>query len=246
MALKETPVETFKRSLAQTTRALAGREEELEVAFGAEGPRLSPGKIVLPHPPRVISDPEAERIRGQADALALRLAHHNDKQHASLRPGGAEARLVFDAVEDMQRFGDSTDASPDHGSLRRHRFQHAERVPLRKRRRDNDVRCLQKRRNIVTMACERDAARDAEALRHREQATVLRPIAREQEVDARYPAQDLRCSGENEVVALHACKASDHQHETRFRCDSQSSTGACASIVVTGVTNIDPVVADAQ
>jgi cobaltochelatase CobT len=102
MALKETPVETFKRSLAQTTRALAGREEELEVAFGAEGPRLSPGKIVLPHPPRVISDPEAERIRGQADALALRLAHHNDKQHASLRPGGAEARLVFDAVEDMR------------------------------------------------------------------------------------------------------------------------------------------------
>lgn len=102
MSAKETPAELFKRSLAQTTRALAGAEEELEVTFGAEGPRLSPGKIVLPHPPRVISDPEAERIRGQADALALRLAHHDDRAHAKLRPQGAEARAVFDAVEEMR------------------------------------------------------------------------------------------------------------------------------------------------
>jgi cobaltochelatase CobT len=102
MSHKETPAELFKRSLAQTTRALAGAEEELEVTYGAEGPRLSPGKIVLPHPPRVISDPEAERIRGQADALALRLAHHDEREHARLRPQGAEARLVFDAVEEMR------------------------------------------------------------------------------------------------------------------------------------------------
>lgn len=102
MSSKETPAELFKRSLAQTTRALAGAEEELEVTFGAEGPRLSPGKIVLPHPPRVLSDSEAERIRGQADGLALRLAHHDDREHAKLRPQGAEARAVFDAVEEMR------------------------------------------------------------------------------------------------------------------------------------------------
>jgi cobaltochelatase CobT len=102
MSAKETPTELFKRSLSQTTRALAGADEELEVTFGAEGPRLSPGKIVLPHPPRVISDAEAERIRGQADALALRLAHHDDREHAKLRPQGAEARVVFDAVEEMR------------------------------------------------------------------------------------------------------------------------------------------------
>ncbi len=102
MPPKETPAEIFKRSLAQATRALAGREEQLEVTYGAEGPRLSAGKIVLPHPPRVISDPEAERIRGQADALALRLAHHDEGEHARLRPHGAEARAVFDAVEEMR------------------------------------------------------------------------------------------------------------------------------------------------
>jgi cobaltochelatase CobT len=102
MAVKETPAEMFKRALAHSTRALAGAEDELDVTFGAEGPRLSPGRIVLPHPPRVISDPEAERIRGQADALALRLAHHDEREHARLRPQGAEARLVFDAVEEMR------------------------------------------------------------------------------------------------------------------------------------------------
>ncbi len=102
MPARETPVEIFKRSLAQTTRALAGAEEELEVAFGAEGPKLAGGKIVLPHPPRVISDPEAERIRGQADGLALRLAHHDDGQHVKLRPQGADARAVFDAVEEAR------------------------------------------------------------------------------------------------------------------------------------------------
>ncbi len=102
MSQRETPAETFKRSLAQATRALAGREDELEVTFGAEGPCLSAGKIVLPHPPRVISDPEAERIRGQADALALRLAHHDEGEHARLRPHGADARAVFDAVEEMR------------------------------------------------------------------------------------------------------------------------------------------------
>jgi cobaltochelatase CobT len=102
MSARETPTELFKRSLAQATRALAGAEEDLEVTFGAEGPRLSPGRIVLPHPPRVLSDPEAERIRGQADALALRLAHHDDARHARLRPPSAEARLVFDAVEEQR------------------------------------------------------------------------------------------------------------------------------------------------
>jgi len=102
MAARETPAEIFKRALAQSTRALAGAEDELEIVFGAEGPRLSPGRIVLPHPPRVINDPEAEKLRGQADALALKLAHHDEAAHQRLRPQGADARALFDAAEDMR------------------------------------------------------------------------------------------------------------------------------------------------
>ncbi|MET0182810.1 MAG: cobaltochelatase subunit CobT [Caulobacterales bacterium] len=101
MSTKETPAEIFKRALAQSTRALAG-EEELEVIFGAEGPKLSGGKIVLPHPARALSAPEAERMRGYADGLALRLAHHDDAAHAKFRPSGARARELFDAAEEMR------------------------------------------------------------------------------------------------------------------------------------------------
>jgi len=102
MSQKETPSELFKRALSQSTRALAGQEHELEIAFGAEGPRLAPGKIVLPHPPRVISEPDAERLRGQADNLALKLAYHDNAEHTRQRPQGAEARALFDAAEEMR------------------------------------------------------------------------------------------------------------------------------------------------
>ncbi len=102
MSQRETPTELFKRSLAQTTRALAGADEDMEVTFGAECPRLSPGRIVLPHPPRNLSDADAQRIRGQADGLALKLAHHDEGRHARLRPPSPEARAVFDAVEDQR------------------------------------------------------------------------------------------------------------------------------------------------
>ncbi|MDX2233019.1 MAG: cobaltochelatase subunit CobT [Hyphomonadaceae bacterium] len=101
MSTKDTPTELFKRALAQSTRALAGAED-LEVSFGAEGPRLSGDRIVLPHPPRVLSDGEAERLRGHADGLALRLAHHDVARHAALRPQGDRARALFDAVEEVR------------------------------------------------------------------------------------------------------------------------------------------------
>jgi len=101
MSQKETPTELFKRALAQSTRALAG-EEELEVVFGADGPKLTAGKIVLPHPARALTGPEAERMRGYADGLALRIAHHDEAAHAQYRPTGARARELFDAAEEMR------------------------------------------------------------------------------------------------------------------------------------------------
>ena len=73
------------------------------MTFGAEGPRRTgEHKIVLPHPPRVLSGPEAERLRGHADALALKIAHHDEAAHTHLRPEGQEARALFDAAEEMR------------------------------------------------------------------------------------------------------------------------------------------------
>jgi cobaltochelatase CobT len=98
---KETPTELFKRALVQSTRALAG-VEELEVSFGAEGPRQAPGRIVLPHPPRHLTTEEAARLRGAADGMALKLAHHDAEAHASQRPPGSHAREMYDAAEEMR------------------------------------------------------------------------------------------------------------------------------------------------
>ena len=94
----EAPTEPFKRALAHAARSLA-ELPDLEVVFSAEGPSLTGHKAVLPHPPRDLPPKEAARIRGLADQMALRLAHHNEAAHARLRPRSAESSAVFEALE---------------------------------------------------------------------------------------------------------------------------------------------------
>lgn len=98
MSKADSPVEVFKRALQHATRSLA-EQPDLEVSFASDGPRLS-GKIaVLPHPPRDMNANDAARIRGEADRIALRMAHHDEAQHARLRPSESRAAVVFEAVE---------------------------------------------------------------------------------------------------------------------------------------------------
>jgi cobaltochelatase CobT len=94
----EAPTEPFKRALAHAARSLA-EQPDLEIVFSAEGPSLSGHKAVLPHPPRDLPPREAARIRGLADQMALRLAHHDDAAHARLRPHSQESSAVFEALE---------------------------------------------------------------------------------------------------------------------------------------------------
>ena len=94
----ETPTETFKRALAHAVRSLA-ETADLEVTFSGDGPQLTGNHAVLPHPPRDLSGKETTRIRGLADQMALRLAHHDDAQHAKLRPKTMQANAIFEAVE---------------------------------------------------------------------------------------------------------------------------------------------------
>jgi len=94
----ETPAETFKRALAQATRSLA-ESADLEVSFSGDGPTLNGHHAILPHPPRDLSSAEATRIRGLADQMALRLAHHDTAGHARLSPSAPAGRAIFEAVE---------------------------------------------------------------------------------------------------------------------------------------------------
>ena len=98
MSQKESPAEVFKRALAQAARSLA-EQPDLEVVFSGDGPSLSGHRAVLPHPPRELSGPETTRIRGLADQMALRVAHHDDSVHSRAKPKSAEGAQVYDALE---------------------------------------------------------------------------------------------------------------------------------------------------
>lgn len=90
--------DAFKRALAITTRAVAG-DKELDVRFGGEIAGYSGGRIVLPNPGPEPSAKAAGAVRGRADALALRLAHHDEAEHVKALPTGATARSIFHAAE---------------------------------------------------------------------------------------------------------------------------------------------------
>jgi cobaltochelatase CobT len=94
----ESPTEPFKRALAHAARSLA-ETPDLEVVFSTEPPGLFGKRATLPHPPRDLNGAEAARIRGLADQMALRLAHHDDSVHARQAPADPEAAAVFDALE---------------------------------------------------------------------------------------------------------------------------------------------------
>jgi cobaltochelatase CobT len=98
MSHKETPTEVFKRALAHAARSLA-EQPDLEVVFSGDGPTLVGNRAVLPHPPRELSGPETTRIRGLADQMALRVAHHDDAVHARAKPRSLEGAQVYDALE---------------------------------------------------------------------------------------------------------------------------------------------------
>ncbi len=98
MSQKETPGEIFKRALANAARSLA-EQPDLEVVFSGDGPSLVGHRAILPHPPRELSGAEATRIRGLADQMALRVAHHDDGVHGRAKPRTPEGAMVYDALE---------------------------------------------------------------------------------------------------------------------------------------------------
>ncbi|THD83292.1 MAG: cobaltochelatase subunit CobT [Phenylobacterium sp.] len=94
----ESPLEPFKRALANAARSLA-EMPDLEIVYSGEGPQLSGKRAVLPHPPRDLTPIDAARIRGLADQMALRLAHHDVEAHAKARPASALGGPIYDAIE---------------------------------------------------------------------------------------------------------------------------------------------------
>src|SRR5687768_4892796 len=94
----ESPLEPFKRAVANAARSLA-EMPDLEVVYSGEGPQLVGKRAVLPHPPRDLTPIDAARLRGLADQMALRLAHHDIAAHAKARPTSAMGGPIYDGIE---------------------------------------------------------------------------------------------------------------------------------------------------
>ena len=93
-----TPPDPFKKALTEATRAMANRPE-LEVTFGVDSPGASGDSIRLPHVPRRLNDDSILRIRGTADALALKLRFHDESTHRRFAPEGPTATELYESME---------------------------------------------------------------------------------------------------------------------------------------------------
>jgi cobaltochelatase CobT len=98
---QEGPVEAFKRVTGAAMRAISERRE-LTVEFAAEPPRVKGDQARLQVPSRDLPAGEVAKLRGQADALALKLRYHDADLHAREMPGGEMARRIYNEVEQVR------------------------------------------------------------------------------------------------------------------------------------------------
>ena len=98
MPLFEARADLFRRATAAALKAVSGHPNA-EVSFVTGAVGLTGEQVRLPPPSRQCEEREATRLRGAADALALRLRHHDEALHHRRQPTDSEARAVFDALE---------------------------------------------------------------------------------------------------------------------------------------------------
>ncbi|MGB3813749.1 MAG: cobaltochelatase subunit CobT [Shinella sp.] len=91
-------MEPFRRAVTGCVRAVSG-DAEVEVTFANERPGMTGERIRLPELAKRPSPTEVAITRGLGDSMALRKACHDARIHATMSPQGADARAIFDAVE---------------------------------------------------------------------------------------------------------------------------------------------------
>ena len=93
--------EEFKRATAGVLRAIA-EQPDVQVAFQPGPSGVSGKRARLPLPTRALPVAEMAKLRGQSDAIALRLRHHDDTVHAQRMPTRREAKDAYDALEQVR------------------------------------------------------------------------------------------------------------------------------------------------
>ncbi|MFO0998382.1 MAG: cobaltochelatase subunit CobT, partial [Alphaproteobacteria bacterium] len=98
MADTEDKIERFRQTTAATVRAIA-HKDDLTLEFSAEETGLRGTEAVISLPSRDLPVEERANLRGESDAIALRVRHHNAVVHARRRPGGPIARAIYESLE---------------------------------------------------------------------------------------------------------------------------------------------------
>ena len=98
MKKSDNPADPFKKALTEATRALA-EERELNVTFTADPSGVAGDTMRLPQVSRRMTRDEILLARGTADALAMRLRHHDAATHSKYVPAGPMARELYEAME---------------------------------------------------------------------------------------------------------------------------------------------------
>ncbi len=98
MAQPENLLDRFKRTTGATIRAIAERDD-ITAGFVPTPQGLVGTEARLPLPSRDLPAEEVTLVRGEADAIALRLRHHDGALHARQRPADQASREIYDAVE---------------------------------------------------------------------------------------------------------------------------------------------------
>lgn len=98
MPLNETTSDLLKRVTASACKAIAGKPE-INVQYVHSGASLNGEIVNLPAPSPQVNRATLVKLRGISDTQALRLRYHNESIHKLHTPRGAEARAVFDALE---------------------------------------------------------------------------------------------------------------------------------------------------
>ena len=94
----DNPADPFKKALADATRTMAD-QPELTVAFSVDPSGITKDGMRLPQVSRRMTRDEVMLARGTADALAMRLRHHDDGTASRYAPVGPLAREIYEAME---------------------------------------------------------------------------------------------------------------------------------------------------
>lgn len=101
--------ERFKQATIGVIHALSGKPDTNVHFYSTSSLRnqnpqntINPNNVHLPSPPEIRDPIMMNQLRGTADAVALRLKFHNPKLHEATQPTISDAKVTFDALEQVR------------------------------------------------------------------------------------------------------------------------------------------------